>query len=376
MPDLAAEWLLPVRRCVSHIEDVVVRHIPPSAEVLVQVDERVSATQPIARLAAGRGTDRQLHVVDVAGALELPGRDLSPVMLKRRGDAVQAGEMLAVRSGRLPFLYRPCRAPVGGRIVAMTHGWVVIETANAALDILAMVAGQVVEVTAGRSIAIQYVGALLEGAYGAGGLAVGTLYCSDGTANVALSPEHITEAVHATILVTPGCATREIVECAVTVGVAGIVAGSLSVDLAGAAPLTVIATEGYGRLRMAVDRFNLLNSLVGREATLVAPADDTWRGRPATVFVADAAHSADEDGIPAQQSFDRPVRTGDRVCAVRAPFAGRPGRAINTRPVAGQTPIAGGLQGLQVRFESNAPADPEPDTDVQWVPWLNLERIG
>ena len=92
MSDVVAEWLLPVRRCAPFLDEVVVREIPPSAEVLVKVGEQVSADRPIARLAASPGPQRQLHVVDVAGALELPSRDLAEVLLRRRGDGVAAGE--------------------------------------------------------------------------------------------------------------------------------------------------------------------------------------------------------------------------------------------------------------------------------------------
>ena len=135
-------------RCNPLVEGVVERSLPAGAQVLVQAGEWVTATQPIARLADGGRRD--LHVVDVAGALDLPSRDLSSVMLKRRGDPVQMGEMLAAHSGKLPFLYRPCRAPVAGQIAAIAHGWVVIETAREALDIPALVAGQVREVIADR----------------------------------------------------------------------------------------------------------------------------------------------------------------------------------------------------------------------------------
>jgi hypothetical protein len=361
MTDTVAEWLLPVRRCTPYVEEVVVRAIPPSAEVLVQVGERVSADQPIARLAAGPGPQRQLLVVDVASALELPSRDLAEVLLRRRGDGVAAGEVLALRRARLPFLSQACRAPAAGRVVVVTHGWVVIETGDVPLDILALAPGEVTDVAVG-SVAIRVSGAVVEAAAGSRGVAVGRLECP-----AAAEPsDPIPASARATILVIPGCVTRDLVQRASEVGVAGLVAGSLSVDLVAGAPLPVVATEGYGRLTMATDRLDLLRSLAGREAALVAAADDGWGGGLCAVFI-----PTDQRRAAAPQRFDdRPTQPGDRVCAVRAPFAGRVGRVSPPGSAVGQAHLAGMWPQVPVQFDAAA------DGQVEWVPWLNLERIG
>jgi hypothetical protein len=383
MLELTAGLLLPVRRCSPFTEELVVQYVPAPAELLVQATDRVAATQPIARLAAGRGPGRRLRVVDVAGELDLPERDLPSVMLKRRGDVVQAGEVLAVHRGRLPFLNRPCRATVSGEVVAMTHGWVVIEAPGETLDIPALVPGQVVEVNSapsgagtGWSVVIRYTGALIEGACGVGGPAVGRLYCCDVTTDGEAPSECIPDAARAAILVVAGCATPELVERAAAAGVAGIVAGSLSLDLVEASPLPVVATEGYGRQQMAADRFVLLRQLAGREAVLIVPQADIWRDRLPAVLVPAEAPEAEDAGVPSDQQFGRPLRPGDRVRAVRAPFVGLPGRVIDVRPPAGWAHLAGGVPACQVRFDSAAEGESGSESQVQWVPWLNLERIG
>ena len=366
MTDAVAEWLLPVRRCTPYLDEVVVRAIPPSAEVLVQVGERVSADQPIARLAASPGPQRQLLVVDVASALELPSRDLAEVLLRGRGDEVAAGEALAERRARLPFLSRSCRAPASGRIVAVTHGWVVLETGDEPLDILALAPGEVTEVAVG-SVAIAVSGAVVEAAAGSPGVAVGRLECPA----VTEPSDPIPASARAAILVIPGCVTPDLAQIASEVGVAGLVAGSLSVELAAGAPLPVVATEGYGTQTMATDRLDLLRSLTGGEAALVASAGDGWRSRPCAVYIPTGERQA-----ATSDRFDRPTQAGDRVCAVRAPFAGRVGRVTPQRSAVGRERLAGTWPAVPVQFDEAASTDAETDGQVEGVPWLNLERIG
>jgi len=309
----------------------------------------------------------------VAGALGLPWRNLSAVMVKRRGDRVQAGDMIAAHGGRLPLLYRPCRAPVDGEIVAIAQGWVVIETDSQPLDIPALVAGQVAALRPERGVTIETVGAWLDGACGLGGEASGTLRVAVGSPADDLAPEQITDEAGHALLVTGGAAGREMLERAAAVGAAGVIAGSIPVTLSGDPPLPVVATEGYGQRRISRERFDLLRWLDGCTAAISAPAGDV-RQRRRLAIVVPLPQAAP---TPAERvDLARTARAGDRVRAVRAPWAGWMGEIVALRDETGWTPSGFNLSGAAVRWAGDPADGSGQERPVQWVPWLNLEREG
>ena len=337
----------------------------------MQVGEAVTAAQAVARVPGGK--HRRVHVLDVASTLGLPWRDLSAVMVKRRGDRVRAGDMIAARGGRLTLLYRPCRAPVDGQIVAIAQGWVVIETDSQPADIPALVAGRVAALRPECGVTIETVGAWLDGACGLGGEAIGTLRVAVGSPADDLAPEQITDEVGHALLVTGGAAEREMLERAAAVGAAGVIAGSIPVTLSSDPPLPVVAMEGYGQRRMSRERFDLLRSLDGRAAAISAPAGDArQRLRLAIVVPLPQAAPTPKERV----DLARTARVGDRVRAVRAPWAGWMGEIVSLRDETGWTPSGFNLSGAAVRWVGDLSEGSGPERSVQWVPWLNLEREG
>jgi hypothetical protein len=161
--------LLPHSRISPLTRIRVERRLPRSGEILVRTGEPVAALQTIARCA----TRGEIRVVNVARILGLDDPDLSPVMVKKRGDLVQAGETIAARRGTLPFLHKPCRSPVTGRLAVMSGGCVVIEGAPPAgaewLEVLAFVNGRVASIVDTRSVIIEATGAVAAGACSVGG---------------------------------------------------------------------------------------------------------------------------------------------------------------------------------------------------------------
>jgi hypothetical protein len=167
--------LLPHSRISPLTRIRVERKLPASGEILVRIGEPVAALQTIARCAA-RG---EIRVVNAAHILGLDDPDLSRVMVKKRGDLVQAGETIAARRGRLPFLHKPCRSPITGRLAVISGGCVVIEGAPPAgaewLEVLAFVNGRVVSIADMRSVTVEATGAVVAGACGVGGEGHGVL---------------------------------------------------------------------------------------------------------------------------------------------------------------------------------------------------------
>ncbi len=368
----------------------VERVLPAPGEILVRTGERVEALQKIARIPA-RG---QIRVVNVARMLGLGTPDLSQVMLKKRGDRVEAGETIAARRGVLPFLHKPCRSPVAGRLVAIGHGWVVIEEESSlspkgigqgseaqAEDLLAFVPGRVAAITDHRSVTIESAGVHIVGACGVGSEGNGVLQVAVKDPTQVLTADDVELGFNNAILVGGAGVSPEALDRASEMKVRGIIVGGISASLHDRIPspfFPIVATEGYGDLPMSPLAFDILKRLEGHEVSISGRMGEVWDYARPSVIVPLMEYLEDE-GIPAAGDAPfEPARAGDQVRAVRQPLLGQVGEIV-ALPAEPQ-PVASGLSlaGAQVAFAgAQYPAGTVyPAGTWHFVPWLNLERIG
>jgi hypothetical protein len=376
------------------------RVLPAPGEILVEKGEQVEALQKIARIPM-RG---DIQVLNVARILGLDNRDLSQVMIKKHGDRVEAGEILAARQRVLPFLHKPCRSPNAGRLVAIAHGWVVIKTETdretgaadrgETVDLLAFVPGQVVDITDQRSVTIEAVGTHIIGACGLGGEANGVLQMAVENPTDTLTADHIGMGANNAILVGGSGVSPEALELAREMKVKGMVVGGISSslhELAPASPFPIVATEGYGSLPMSPFAFNNLKRFEGHEASISGQMGDIWNTSRPEIFIPLPKHQqVDERELLSEEIPIEPPLIGHRVRVLRCPLLGQVGE-IASMPAAPQ-PLPSGLTlpGAQVVFSSFASSEKFPSqhntisaqgvdrprqTNIQFVPWLNLERI-
>jgi hypothetical protein len=374
----------------------VERILPAPGEILVRTGEEVGALQKIARIPA----HGEIRVVNVARILNLHNPDLSQVMLKKRGDRVEAGETIAARRGVLPFLHKPCRSPVTGRLAAIGHGWVVIEGASPLsargngrgpeaemLDLLAFVAGRVTAITDHRNVTIETIGAHIVGACGVGGEGNGVLQVPVKGPTQVLTADDIGLGFNNSVLVGGAGVSPEALDRASEMKVRGIIVGSISASLrhlTASPSFPIVATEGYGDLPMSPLAFDILKRLEGREVSISGQMGDAWDNTRPSLIVPLMEHLEDESALAAGDAPVEPACVGDQVRAVRQPLLGQVGEIVAL--LAEAQPVASGLSlaGAQVTFAgvqhpesiSHPTGILHPAGTSHFVPWLNLERIG
>jgi len=375
----------------------VERALPAPGEILVQVGEWVEAARTIARTP----TRGEIQVVNVARILGLDSHDVSRVMLKKRGDRVETGEILAARRGALPFLHKPCRSPMTGRLVAIGHGWLVIEgetdgrrehgAKGETIDLPAFVAGQVAAIRDRRSVTIETTGTHIVGACGLGGEGYGILQVAVKDPAQTLGADDIGMGANNAILVGGAGVSPEALDRARDMKVKGIIVGGISSalhDLRPAPPFPIVATEGYGNLPMSSVVFDILKQREGHQASLSEQMSEAWSGcRPAILIPRTRQQPEDEGEMQREDVPAEPARVGPRVRVVRRPLLGQVGEI--TSVLAAPQRITSGLSlpGARVVFARPATPSFQQDTapeqdvgrlgplDMQFVPWLNLERI-
>ncbi len=364
-----SEVLIPIRRW-GKVERVLVRRLlPVTSEILVHVGEQVVPDQVIARF-AGR---KEYHIIDVAAHLALPAADLSRVMAKLPGEWVEAGETIAARTGVLPFLYKPCRAPVAGKLRAIARGWVVLETTQPVEDnaVTALVDGRVVEVTDGGEVCVEVVANVFDAAWATGPETAGLLRMGTAEPGAILEADDIDAGCEGAVLVGGRGISAAAVRHAEQVGVRAVVVGSIDSTAAGAADnerMTIVATEGYGDLAMPRALFETLSQLDGRPVSVINL--DSWGStwRPALLMPV-----LEPDAGIDLQSDRAGLEIGDRCQLVREPYAGAVGEVVGISNRAVRTATGFSLGAVSLQLENDI-GEGAADRRVS-VPWPNLERL-
>ncbi len=256
------------------------RILPIPGRVLVHEGQAVTATTVIAQTEL----PGKVHAVNVVNLLGIVPQEIRHYMLKREGDAVQAGEPLAENRPVIKWLKTQVPSPITGTIetVSEVTGQVFLREPPRPLALTAYLDGHVAEIFPGQGATVETACSLVQGIFGIGGEAVGTIAVAVGSPEDELTPERITDAHRGTILVGGSLISRDGFARAKQAGVAAIVVGGihdldlkallgrdLGVAITGTEQvgLTLIITEGFGRIAMARRTFDLLASKVGQRAS-------------------------------------------------------------------------------------------------------------
>ncbi len=255
------------------------RILPIPGQVLVHAGQEVTATTVIAQTAL----PGKVQAVNVVNLLGIAPQEIRRYMLRREGDAIQAGDPLAENRPVIKWLKTQVPSPITGTIETISEvtGQVFLREPPKPLVLTAYLDGHVAETFPDQGATIETACSLVQGIFGIGGEAVGTIaIAADPEAE--LTPDRITDAHRGTILVGGSLIGRDGFAKAKQVGVAAVVVGGihdldlklllgrdLGVAITGTEQVgfTLIITEGFGRIAMARRTFDLLVSKVGQRAS-------------------------------------------------------------------------------------------------------------
>lgn len=313
------------------------RILPIPGQVLVHDGQAVTATTVIAQTEL----PGKVHAVNVVNLLGIVPQEIRHYMLKREGDAVGAGEPLAENRPVFKWLKTQVPSPITGTIetVSEVTGQVFLREPPRPLALTAYLDGHVVETFPGEGATVETVCSLVQGIFGVGGEAVGTIAVAVDNREDELTPERITDAHRGTILVGGSLIGRDGFARAKQAGVAAVVVGGihdldlkqllgrdLGVAITGTEQIgfTLIITEGFGRIAMAKRTFDLLASKVGRRASC-SGATQIRAGviRPEVIV----PMGGEEAGGRRQETEEAAgaeggLQVGDQIRIIREPYFG------------------------------------------------------
>ena len=255
------------------------RRLPIQGQVFVKVNDPVEWNTVIARTQISG----EPEIIKVASLLGVEAEDIPPFMLKKVGDKVAKGENLAFYSALFGLIKKSVPSTIEGTVESISEitGQVIVRGAPVPVDIDSYIPGKVKEVMPREGAVIQTNAAFIQGIFGIGGETHGKIYVTVETPEDELTPEKLNSDCKGEVIVGGSRVTFEALKKAVEVGVSAIVVGGIrhqdlteftheeiGVAITGQEEVgpTLIITEGFGKMAMSYNTFNLLKSFEGYNA--------------------------------------------------------------------------------------------------------------
>lgn len=257
------------------------RRLPIQGEVLVKEGDTVTHDQVVARTQV----PGEVHLINVANALGVDPEEISQFMLKGLKDPVAKNEVFAKRISFFGLFKSFVKSPVDGTIELASDvtGQVALREAYIPVEVTAYIPGKVVHVMPREGVTIRTPAAFVQGIFGVGGEAHAQLKMIAKSPDDALTAEMIDSSHSGKVIVGGSLVTGDALAKAAKTGVKGIVVGGvededlikflgyeIGVAITGQEEigLTLIITEGFGKMKMPQRTFDLLKSFDGREASI------------------------------------------------------------------------------------------------------------
>jgi hypothetical protein len=257
------------------------RRLPLPGETLAKKGQHLTGDDIVARTEL----PGSVQTLNVGGLLGVPPEDVLSLMVKNVGDGVEKDEVVARSKGLFGLFKSEVKAPVKGTIesVSSVTGQVILREPPDPVQIDAYIEADEVEVIPREGVVVEAEASLIQGIFGVGGEVRGEIKVVASSPDEVLSDAKIDESCRGKVIAVGALITHELIQKAIACGVKAIVAGGvedatlrkflgydIGVAITGSERkgVTLVVTEGFGRMRMADKTFNLLKSLEGSKASV------------------------------------------------------------------------------------------------------------
>ncbi|MDP6170211.1 MAG: hypothetical protein QF780_09405 [Candidatus Marinimicrobia bacterium] len=352
------------------------RRLPIKGEVCKKEGDMVQADDIVART----NLPGNVHMVKVANRLNISPADIHDVLTVEEGDKVNKGDRIAQTDGLFGFFKSDLMSPVSGEIESISDvtGQIVMREAPIPVEVDAYVSGVVSNIIEQEGVTVESNAAYVQGIFGIGGEARGSLCVISSERGNELSLEDINESHEGKIIVGGSFIGIDAYKKALELNVGGIVVGgfnyydleevlgyTLGVAITGTEDLvtSLIVTEGYGNIEMSERTFDLLKENNGKFVSING-ATQIRAGviRPEIVIpLEDVEKNTDGDLRPEQLG----IKEGSLVRVIRSPFFGKIGRVDSLPAELQQMESETMVRVAKVRV----------DDEVVVIPRSNLEML-
>ncbi len=329
---------------VADVADITkTRRLPLKGEVLVKQGDEVSADTVVARTEL----PGNVKMFNIANLLGVPASDIPELLLIKEGDVIAENEGIAQSKGLFGKWFKnTVRSPIEGVFESFNEitGQAVLREPPIPVEIDGYVRGKVTAVLPDEGVEVETHCTFVQGIFGIGGEVRGEIKVVCSSPDQEITADRITPDCRDMVVVGGSYISHAVLKKAVSAGVKAIVVGGfddkdlkdlLGYDLGVAITghekkgLTLILTEGFGRMTMAHGTFELLKKREGMLAS-VNGATQIRAGvmRPEIVIpLSSDAESRIQSGKQAGA-----MDIGSPIRCIRAPFFGKLGKVAALPP--------------------------------------------
>ena len=354
------------------------RVLPLLGDVIVKKGDVLKAEDVVART----HLPGKVHAINAVNRLGIQPKDLREYILKKEGDPVQKDEPIAETKPWVKMLKAILHSPITGTIesISTVTGQVLLREPPKPIQVHAYIDGTVTEVMEKEGVVMETTASFIQGIFGVGGETVGELAIAVNKPDDVLTADRILPAHKDKIIVGGSFIQHDVIDKAKKAGVRGIIVGGfddedlkkllgydLGVAITGSEEIgiTLIITEGFGKIQMAQRTFELLKSRAGAKASING-ATQIRAGVVRPEIIIPHTTTGKTSGEELDKPIGRGMEIGDQVRIIRAPYFGKIGK-IKALPFAPQKiETEATVRILEVEF---------PDGSTAIVPRTNIEMI-
>lgn len=366
----------PGLRVAPHTVIKKTRLLPLKGDVVVMVGDQVAPETVVAET----HLPGNVHNVNVANLLGVSPGDIPSLMRKNTGDRVTQGDILAESKGIFGLFKSVAKSPITGVIdlISDVTGQVLVREAPIPVQVNAYIEGEVVEVLQDEGVVVETYGAFIQGIFGIGGEIHAPIRMITDDPDTVITAEAATDDCAGKVVCGGALATLDALRAFREAGALGVVVGGvhyhdvgellgyqIGVAITGGEDigLTVITTEGFGRMRMADRTFRLLQMCQDHHASL-SGATQIRAGviRPEVIIPVGIG----EPHIIQDAGEIQGLQIGSVIRVIRDPYFGNIGKVAGLPEQPQSLPTEAVVRVLDVRLESG---------DTVTVPRANVELV-
>jgi hypothetical protein len=353
------------------------RILPLPGNVIVKKGDKVKSSDIVAR------TELPGNVVplNVANLLRVLPEDVPGYMLKKEKEKIQKNELIAETKGFFGLFKSQVKSPVDGSIETISNitGQVLLREKPIPVQITAYIDGIITNVIENSGVAIETTATFIQGIFGIGRETYGEIAIAANSPNEVITPDRIDDKFKGKIVVCGSFIATDVLVKGEQVGVKGFVVGGfnaqdlkdfLGYDLGVAITgnedknITLLVTEGFGKLSMAENTFKLLKERSGSVASMNG-ATQIRAGviRPEIVIPIDVSKNMEKS---VRFDVSEGLRIGSPIRIIRYPHFGSIGEVVGLPSPLEKIETEAHVRILKVKLK---------DGNVVTLPRANVEMI-
>ncbi len=279
----------------------------------------------------------ELIILRIAEQLGIEAQDVLEALLIKEGDKVESGQIICEYRGLFGLFKNVYNAPNSGEIEFINketgHIGLRLPSYNISLD--AYISGTVVSIEESKSVTIQSECTYVQGIFGVGGEKQGELKALNVANDHVITENDIPDNIRGSVLFGGLCPDSKALNKAMLAGAVGFITASIDdsaladflgydigIALTGneKIDMTLIVTEGFGRLAFSQKAHDFLKSCEGFECSINGATQVRAGALRPEIIIENKAESADKVSSP--DSTDQFLKIGSSIRIIREPYFG------------------------------------------------------